>query len=172
MARKSVVCIGLICLPSDHPTKNQPVLQDIVLFVYPWDLMIDPAYLPQEEMRNVLCAIFTSLQAPFFISPLKSPPPSPLSTTNFFPFGRPTSVVPRTLTGIMSYTHLAIRKLPIAQTQNTKARLTVTNKVGTSKRRATPIQKSENSRALMRERRSVPRTKEAKSARGRNEKSN
>ncbi len=83
----------------------------------------------------------------------------------------PTSLLPRTLTGIISYTHFAIRKLLMAQTQKTNERLTVMNKVGTSTRSATAIQNSEKRSALMKLRRSVPRTKEAKSASGRKEKS-
>lgn len=48
----------------------------------------------------------------------------------------------------------------------------MTNNVGISTNRATPVQKSENMSAVMRERKRVPRTNEANSARGRKENRN
>lgn len=59
-----------------------------------------------------------------------------------------------------------MKKLVTAQIQTAIPRETVMKRVGTSTRRATPIQKSENTSAVIRERRSVPIVKERKSARG------
>jgi hypothetical protein len=107
------------------------------------------------------------LQLPFLISASKSPYPSPLFvTTAFLPFGSPTSVLPLTLMGTMLYTHLAIRKLLTSQIHTAIPMLTVMNRVGSKTRSAIPIQNRENTAAVIRDRRSVPTVKEAKSRRG------
>jgi hypothetical protein len=73
---------------------------------------------------------------------------------------------PLTLSGIRLYAHLATIKLVTAQSQMAMPRDTVTKSVGTSTRSATPIQKSEKSRAVINASRTVPMTKEAKRAMG------
>jgi hypothetical protein len=73
---------------------------------------------------------------------------------------------PLTLTGIKLYTHLAMIKLLIAHIQTPIARETVTNRTGIRRIKATPTQKRENRRAVMKDRAMVPRAKEAKRAMG------
>jgi hypothetical protein len=73
---------------------------------------------------------------------------------------------PLTLTGIILYAHRVTRNELTAQIQTAIPSDTVTNSVGTSTKSAAPIQNRMKSSAVMREKRIVPRAKEAKSARG------
>ena len=104
---------------------------------------------------------------------LTSSNPSPvLLITTVLPFGILTSMPPLKLTGIILYVHRAIKNEATAHTHTAMPSETVTKRVGTRTSKAAPIQKSEKRRAVTKERRIVAIEKEAKRARGVNERMN
>jgi len=96
-----------------------------------------------------------------------SPYPSPvLLTSTVFPFGISTAIPPLTVSGIKLYNQRDSINEPTAHAHTAIPIETVTNKVGTRTRTAAPIQKSEKRKAVMKEKRTVARTKEANRAMG------